>query len=183
MKFIFISILSIFFFLGFCCCNQQSSPLKKNKSIVISDSLIYDVINYLINHKEINRDIKSEYLASYQSPPFIFSLKSDSLLIKKLDNIFSVKDLEFIFSQKKQAESFVIDKRFIKGKKVINRENLDSVNSYSSISFPLFNLDRSIVIIKTSHYCGAFCGHQGIYLYKWNKSKLVLLKILQEDVY
>lgn len=110
-------------------------------------------------------------------------MPSDSLMLTELKSIFSDEDIKYIFSQKKQAESFKIDKKLIHGKKVINTENLDSVNTYSTISLPLFNLEKNIVILRTSYYCGASCGHQGTYIYRWLDSEMILIKTLQEDVY
>lgn len=186
MKKIGLFSLVVFFIASSACTQVDKANVKTNLAINnIDDSLIYKAINYVLNHKEINPDMKSNLLVSRQLMPYIFHFSNDSLMLTKLDDILSKEDISYIFSQKKQFEDFIINPTYIEGKKVIQADSLNntSVKAYSTISFPLFNLKKDIIILRTSYYCGAFCGHQGIYVYKWINSKLVLLKTLQEDIY
>jgi hypothetical protein len=37
---------------------------------------------------------------------------------------------------------------------------------YYNISAPLFSLDKELVIIEFSYFCGGLCGNGGTYVYK-----------------
>lgn len=55
-------------------CLQAGRPnIDENLALGIKDSLIYKTINYVISHKEINPDIKSDYLATYSINAFYLS--------------------------------------------------------------------------------------------------------------
>jgi hypothetical protein len=146
----------------------------------IPDSLTYSVINFLIANKNANPDLHSKYLIDKQMIPFIFYFKDDSIALTKLDTLFTRKDIDFIFSQEKQFSSFKINPTRIRGKIILNADSIDRYNHrpLSSISFPLFNLDKSIFIVRTFYSCGMLCGKGGIYMYKKEKSKWVLIETI-----
>lgn len=182
MKSIIYSLIIISLY-NSCQINKNNNPRENENHEPINDSLIYKNINYLLCHKGINPDLEDTIILSKQSMPFPFYFKNDSILLTQLDTLFSKADIEFIFSQKKQFEKFVINPIYIKNKIVVSSDSSIAVKSYSTISYPLFNLKKNIIIVRTSYYCGVFCGHQGVYIYKWMNNELVLIKVIQQDVY
>lgn len=160
---------------------NQNSGLSKD---IISDSLVYDVINYLFNHDELNSDVRSNLISNKDGMPFIFYFKEDSLKLLGLDTFFTDDDIKFIFSQKEQFNKFSINQDRTKNKTIISSDSLRHLNheSFSTISFPLFNITKDIFIIRTTYNCGVLCGHSGTYIYKKKNSRWVLMKIFQESV-
>jgi len=172
-----------------CSCSYKSKIVNRDNtkvtsSDIIPDSLIYNAINFLIANKDANPDLLSKYLIDKQKMPFIFYFKEDSIELRKLDTLFTSKDIDFIFSQKKLFNDFKIDSSKIVGKIILLDDSIESKNSpivsYSSISFPLFNLNKTIFIVRTYYQCSVLCGTGGTYIYKKINSKWTLIKIINQ---
>jgi len=150
---------------------------------VIPDTLVYNVINWLVVNKSSNPNIKSPYMLETDSMGFIFYFKQDSLNLTQ-DSLFSEADVQYIFSQRKQFEAFKVDWLQIKGKTVIPYSSFErlGLKTYSAVSFPLFNRNKTIFIIRTSYYCGALCATTGAYIYKKKGSGWILVKAIYEAI-
>lgn len=185
MKIILKYYLLIFIILTSCHHNEKAvssnnQPDSTIPDLIIADSTIYEVINYVLSHKELNTIIKSNYLLNKEGMPFLFALKNDSLELTQMDSILSKADIKYIFSQKKQYEKFTVNPKYIRSKDIIPYDSLNNYKSYCTISFPLFNIKKDIAIIRTTYYCGTLCSLTGTYIYQRRNSNWVLLKVLKE---
>jgi hypothetical protein len=173
---ILVSILIIY------SCNPrrnvpQNLPIYGNK---VSDSIIYGFINYLIDHPNLNVNIKAKIINDEKlKMPFPFALKNDSIELTKMP-FLSANDIKYIFSQKKQFQAFIINPNKVNNKRLITNDSIfEKNNEYSTISCPLFNIDKTIAIIRTSYSDCSSCQVGGVYIFQKQDSKWVLIKKIQ----
>lgn len=172
------SLFWLIFILSVCSCNTKKQPVD-TFSNEVSDSIVYGFINYLIEHPELSPDIKSNVTSDkILKIPFPFHFKNDSIELTKL-GILTSDDIQFIFSQKRQFQTFVLNPKKIHNRKVISLDSVFNSNSYSTISYPLFNLDKTIAIIRVSYTDCPLCWIGGVYLYQKRHSEWFLIKELQ----
>ena len=167
-------------------CNTKSGSVVNIAPAVVAvipDTLVYNVINWLVAHKSSNPNLKSPNMLENDGMGFIFYFKQDSLNLTQ-DSLFSEAEVQYIFSQRKQFEAFKVDSLRIIGKTVIPYSSLEKLGlkTHSAVSFPLFNIDRTIFIIRTSYYCGALCATTGAYIYKKKGSGWILVKAIYEAI-
>lgn len=183
-RLIFYFISFGFIFSGCNSLNEKRYSLgNESEKVNLCDSLTYNAINYLLIHKGVNPELITDTVAEEQRMSFPFLFKEDSLLLTEMNDIFSRKDVAFILSQKKTFDLFKINKSCIRGNIRLVTYPFDNIKSYSTISYPLYNLKKDVFIIRTTYICGSLCGHQGLYIYKWEGNNLRLLKILKQSVY
>jgi hypothetical protein len=181
-----MKIKIILFFLFSVCiysCNTKKNQIKNiaNSEPQIADSIIYGFINFFIDHPEINPNTKcNEFINDKElGLPFPFFFKKDSMALTKMVTFLSKKDIEFIFSQRKKFEKFVLNPKLINHAKIINSESLSSRNQrFCTISYPLFNIDKTKVIIRTSYSDCSLCSVGGVFMYEKRNSKWILIKEL-----
>jgi hypothetical protein len=156
---------------------------------LVPDSIVCETINYLVND-----GLKESFEGNrfVDKPSREVLEKEDSLKLIELDTIFSKQDLDFIFKQNNNAKYYqhncLENKTFISMDtlKKFNREDFwtDFRRKYgqggmNSISIPLFNCNRNILIVNCSHSCGGLCGSGGTYIFKKQKSKWVQIHCLE----
>jgi hypothetical protein len=115
-----------------------------------------------------------------------YYIGSDTILLKKVDTLFSQKDKEFISKQYRNGINFILNQKFLKQKKVIeydttmlaSREKsrkyweklIEKYHCVGLIDVPLFNLKRDIAIVQVGYNCGIMCAEGGTYIYKLNRN-------------
>ena len=174
------SLFLVIFILSIYSCNVKKQPVNaiQNENEV-NDSIVYGFINYLIEHTELITNIKSNITSDkVLEMPFPFYFKNDSIALTKL-SVLNSEDIQFIFSQKIQFQTFDIDPKKIHNRKVISPDSIFNFNSYSTISYPLFNIDKTIAIIRVSYSDCSLCGIGGVYAYQKRHSEWFLIKELQ----
>ena len=152
-------------------------PNEKH-SDVISEEFIYNFVNDALSQNDIYKlcdniiDIKT----------FIVT-NGDSILISKIDTIFSQKDKNFIREQYLRGNKFVwenklTNKKIIKVDTTINNEIssneywkklLEKKECFGYLELPLFNKEKNMAIVTISYNCGMQCAEGGTYIYKLDK--------------
>lgn len=181
-------------------CEQASITSHKEKGEgkqLVAENEIYQFVNYLlkdfslfgpINNIVVDKDLVLDPLLSVQ----------DSITIVKMDSVFSSSDVIFLFQQSKNLKSFRFKSEKLPSKTVISSDTLLAFRKthksltdywknfkkefgstgYCTISMPLFSVDKSKAIIRTSYHCGGFCGGGGTYIFKKENGKWTLIKTL-----
>lgn len=180
MKILMKFSVILFFTLISCSQSENKKAPQYLKYEIISDSVTYDFLNFILSHSELNKNIKSNYIVNKESIGFPFDFKNDSLELTKMNTIFNKDDIVYIFSQKKQFENFSLNPSYIKNKHIIPRDSIDNYKSFCTISFPLFNIKGDIVIIRTSYYSGALSSQIGTFIYQKGNSGWILIKTFEE---
>ena len=183
-------VLTILLLMGSCkhskteIKDQEVQSLQPTLNLLISDSLIYDFMNYkiaLIKEKDSNKIF-------LMNDAEFFCSKNDSMSIVMLDslskqNIFNPSDLPFIFDQIKLSKSYLYKQNILSN---INLIPLDTImklaendhfwsnyrlkytdsRGFWRLSAPIFSVDKQIVIQDERFSCGGLCGGGGTYVYK-----------------
>jgi hypothetical protein len=167
----------IFLFSIISCINRSNSKIVRSEKLV-PDSLICATINCFINDTTIPELKFSDRFIDKSK--FKVLSEEDSLLILKLDSIFSKEDLNFIFKQNNNSLNFNL-KEFVRNKVLIPYDTISKFNpddfwndyhkkfgnkGFCSISLPLFSKDFTTAIIKYSIHCGRLNGGGGTFIFK-----------------
>lgn len=178
---IFIS----FIFLAYFSSGQTYSS-------IISDEEIYNTINAII--KNDNDRIKKKGVRKISVSPKI-SNQWDSLNFIRLDTakyihyqfyenfeyifkdyldtLFNEIDKKFMFEQYKSIKDTVWHQAFSQAKLVDGKQR--NPDRYC-FSVPIFSVDKKVVVIYFSNYCGELCGFGGYYIYKkTSKNKWIFI--------
>ncbi|RZJ99754.1 MAG: hypothetical protein EOO46_22035 [Flavobacterium sp.] len=188
-------LLCIITFVVFVSCvdkNEKITPISKISDGQISDSEIYEVINFMVDSLNSECPNKTKYLIESQTlEPRLLKRILDQ--VNELDSIFSKKDVDFIRKQAKSFFEFKLKQEFVKQKIVIPKDSLevlitDKYNSqiyrdnlekkygtyrFIGIAMPLFSLDKSIVIVARDCDIGG-----GVDIYRKENGKWVLIRNL-----
>ena len=164
--------------------NIETPSPQPTYNQIISDSLIYDFMNYKIALIKEN-DTNKIFLINNTE---FFCSKNDSMSIVMLDslsnqNIFDPSDLPFIFDQIKLSKTYLYKQEILNDitlipldtiKKLAEDDNfwsnyrqkyIDS-RGFWSLSVPIFSIDKQTVIQDERFSCGGLCGGGGTYVYK-----------------
>src|SRR5690606_30171453 len=153
--------LYISYFILFFSCNkiQQTKPIQKIEKEYIDDSLVYKVINDLLEIQEF-KEYKPEYMinCSYILDFVIEEDKKEFYILT--EKYFGENDTLNIFNQIEKSKISYFKEGEIKNTKMVEydltkiskREQFDSLNQstkqfqpYFTISYPIFNKDRTMV--------------------------------------
>lgn len=178
---IFIS----FIFLAYFSSSQTYSS-------IISDEEIYNTINAIIKNDN-DRITKKGFRKISVSPKI--SNQWDSLNFIRLDTakyihyqlyenfeyifkdyldtLFNEIDKKFMFEQYKSIKDTVWHQAFSQTKLVDGKQR--NPDRYC-FSVPIFSVDKKVVVIYFSNYCGELCGFGGYYIYKkTSKNKWIFI--------
>lgn len=183
-------------------CKEKISYPKKNLIATIAkplvyesilpDSLIYGFVNStLLKKNELYRSCDNLYDGNWGE----VKMYIDDAFICELGDLLTEEDRWFMAKQFKNDIAFVLKSDLVREKKLIQvpffkigddyRAYLDScLNKYKclmSVSVPVFNLNRDLVIVEISISCGILCGAGGYYVYQKNaKGAWVQIRVLEE---
>lgn len=160
MKYILYSV--IFITLLFCNRKEASKTVQKPKKEFIDDSLVYEVINAVLEMPEIS-EYKTEYMINC-SYILDFAINDDKKDFYQLtEKYFEENDTLSVYNQIEKSKISYYKEGFIKGIKLIDydltkiatSEQFDSLNKsikkyrpYITISYPIFNKSRNVVHIS-----------------------------------
>ncbi len=189
MKYIIYSVL----FITLLSCNkkEENKPIQKIEKVYIDDPLVYEVINDLLEIPEFKL-YKPEYMINC-SYILDFVIEEDKKEFYKLtEKYFGKNDTLNILNQIEKSKVSYYKDGIIKNTKMIDydltkiskREQFDSLNQsikqfqpYFTISYPIFNKDRTIVHLSY----GDDGGSKYFFMKKVN-NEWVIIDIYQEIV-
>ncbi|SEH88784.1 hypothetical protein SAMN02927937_01958 [Paenimyroides aquimaris] len=170
MKYILYSVLFITFFS--CNKKEENKPIQKIEKEYITDPLVYEVINAVLDMPEIKKD-SAKYMLNTANL-FLFDLGMDGEdFFFHAEKYFGAIDTVSIENQIKKSRYSFYKQEEIKSYQLIDYdltsintdEELDSLNNsvnkyipHLSISFPIFNKEKNIAHISYYYYCGFLCG-------------------------
>ena len=189
MKFILYSIA----ILTLLSCNKkvEIEPIQKIEKEYIEDSLVYEVINDLLEIQEF-KEYKPEYMINC-SYILDFIINEDKKEFYKLnEKYFGENDTLNIFNQIEKSKISYYKEGKIKNTKMIdydltkiaNSKQFDSLNQsikkfrpYFTISYPIFNKDRTKV-----HLSYGDDGFTKYFFMKIVNNEWVIIDIYQEII-
>lgn len=181
-------LIATFLILFISCKKDIENKVEAKKSNVpekyqtlVDNKIIYSLLNSdaIIENKVFKN---CENLLNRQT---MFYIGYDSILLKKVDTLFSIKDKEFISKQYRNGIRFILEQKLLKHKKVIEYDTtmmaekksriywnkmLEKYHCIGTIHTPLFNLKKDMAIVEIGYNCGALCGEGGTYIYRLNKN-------------
>ena len=196
MRFLKIISLCILLSLGLNSCKKDSKPVeavvKKDTGQVVDEKTIYEVINSLLAIKRQGEIQENHYITNIKDGfPNDALSKEDSVILKKLDTIFTQQDIDFIYRQAKHKPHFKIKKEFINGYTILLSDTIKVEpesyfedrsknlkhnfrkkygNGFYSVTLPLFTKNRQYAIISIDNCCGSSCGSGLSFVLKKTKS-------------
>ena len=181
---------------------SQRDNYNQDYSTLVSDSIIYEFINFVIEDRYKNEHLpngKCKYIVD--NFPNVINAK-DSLELIRLDKIFTDSDLYFIFQQNELRSSFFIKTNFLKANfELIQKDSLDKyiLNSpvdnfddyfkrygrygFLVVGLPLFSKDLKTAIIYISIHQSDICGERRKVIYKRINNKWKVIHILDSVIF
>jgi hypothetical protein len=181
---------------------SQRDNYNQDYSTLVSDSIIYEFINFVIEDRYKNEPLpngKCKYIVD--NFPNVINAK-DSLELIRLDKIFTHSDLDFIFKQNELRSSFFIKTNFLKANfELIQKDSLDKyiLNSpvdnfddyfkrygrygFLVVGLPLFSKDLKTAIIYISIHQSDICGERRKVIYKRISNKWKVIHILDSVIF
>jgi len=166
------------------CKNRPNTNITGYETMV-SDSLICATLDYFVNDTSIHEFQECSRFVDRDGRKVLF--KEDSIAIIKLDSIFTKEDLDFIFKQNLNSNSYKHD-QCLKGKTLIPGDTLSKFDlfefwnefnmrygkgGFCSISMPIFSKNKDIVIIRYSYSKGRLNASGGTFIYKKSGNRWV----------
>ncbi|WP_412464419.1 hypothetical protein [Flavobacterium mekongense] len=159
---------------------EKKSEVPEKYQTLVENQTIYSLLNS--DALAENKVFKNcENVLNRQT---MFYIGYDSVVLKKVDTLFTKKDKEFISKQYRNGVRFILDQKFLKHKKVIEYDTtmmaekksriywnkmLEKYHCIGMIHTPLFNLKKDLAIVEIGYNCGVLCGEGGTYIYRLNK--------------
>ena len=196
MHYRFLALIPIFLCIITCMSNTSSDE---------NDSIIYDVINQVLDDSIMN-EYSCDKVAQDQFPtisnefPDLLKPNDPFAKFERMDSIFTKNDIEYMRLQLKEFKNFSLRPDLIQGKLVIPFDTLrafhergKNVNGFwelyresfgrsgfCSVSMPLFSKDKKTVIVKIAMLCGNLCGTGQTNIYKLKNGKWLIIKTIDE---
>jgi hypothetical protein len=193
-------LIAIFSFLLFSCKKSIENKVEAKKSEVpkkyqtlVDSQIIYS----LLNSDALTENKVFKNCENVLNRQTMFYIGYDSVLLKKVDTLFSVKDKEFISKQYRNGVRFILNQKFLKHKKVIEYDTtmmaekksriywnkmLEKYHCIGMINTPLFNLKKDMAILEIGYNCGTLCGEGGTYIYRLKNGKWELYLTIEKWV-
>jgi hypothetical protein len=159
------------------CQDFESNKIVKNQNNEITESEIYEVINFiLIDMKKSDslENYQGKYIVDKTTEPFFITNNQNSKM--KLKKYFINSDFNFMENQLKESKNFKLEQSKIIRKTIISKDTLDNLidnNSpkrrdefiinfekkfgkyyYNEFSLPLFSIDKKTVLIEIKSLLG-----------------------------
>ncbi|EAZ95556.1 hypothetical protein FBBAL38_07640 [Flavobacteria bacterium BAL38] len=170
-------LITFLVFLIISCQDFESTRIVKNQNNEITESEIYEVINFiLIDMKKSDslENFQGKYIVDKTTEPFFITTNQNSK--KKLKKYFTNSDFNFMENQLKKSKNFKLEQSKIIRKTIISKDTLDNLidnNSpqmrdefiinfekkfgkyyYNEFSLPLFSVDKKTVLIEINSFLG-----------------------------
>ena len=182
-------LIAIFSILLISCKKDVEIKIKKNETDLpekYQELVDNENIYGLLNSEALRRNKIFNFCNNILNRKTVYYVGQNTVLLKKVDTLFSQKDKEFISKQYRNSIKFILNQRFLKHKRVVEFDTtmlatkeksraywdklLEKHHCIGSISIPLFNLEKNMAIVEVGYYCGILCGEGGTYIYKLNRS-------------
>jgi len=174
-------VIFLLFISTFTSCSKKPvEEIPKKSEMQISEDFIYDFVNQILPHNE-----NSEFCKNVIDRRSFVEYNDDSILMKKIDTIFSKNDLIFAKKQYLKGDNFIW-KNKLKGVKIIKLDTtvndrkssekfwnkiIEEEKCITYIDMPIFNREKNIAVVRMGYNCGMLCGSGGTYIYKLDKNK------------
>jgi hypothetical protein len=162
--------------------SEKKIETQEKYKALVDNQTIYG----LINSEALNENDVFKFCENIINRGTIFHIGYDTILLKKVDTLFSQKDKIFISKQYRNGIHFVLEQKLLKHKKVVEYDTTNISSREKSkiywdkllkknrcigfIKMPLFNLKKNIAIVEVGYNCGLLCAEGGSYIYKLNKN-------------
>ncbi|PZO26729.1 MAG: hypothetical protein DCF13_13285 [Flavobacteriaceae bacterium] len=182
-------LIAIFSILLFSCKKSVESKIKKNETdlpVKYQELVDNETIYGLINSEVLRENKIFNFCENVLNRKTAYYIGEDTVLLKKVDTLFSQKDKEFISKQYRNSISFILNPKLLKHKKIIEYDTTSNVSREKSrkywdkliennhciglIDLPLFNLKKDMAIVHVGYNCGLMCAEGGTYIYKLNSN-------------
>jgi len=182
-------LIALFSTLFFSCKKDVESKIKKNETDLpekYQELVDNETIYGLINSEALNENKIYKFCENVLNRKTAYHIGQDTVLLKKVDTLFSQKDKEFISKQYKNSINFILNQKLLKQKRVVEYDTtmlatreksraywdklLEKYHCIGLIDLPLFNLKRNMAIVQVGYNCGVLCAEGGTYVYKLNKN-------------
>lgn len=159
------------------CQDFESNKIVKNQNNEITESEIYEVINFiLIDMKKSDslENYQGKYIVDKTTEPFFITNNQNSKM--KLKKYFTNSDFNFMENQLKESKNFKLEQSKIIRKTIISKDTLDNLIDnhspkrrdefiinfekkfgkyyYNEFSLPLFSIDKKTVLIEIKSFLG-----------------------------
>src|SRR5690606_14911352 len=191
-------LLTSMIFLLFSCNKkeEETQPVQKIEKEFIEDSLVYEVVNAVLEMPEI-KEYEVEYMLNFANPDLVDLGMVEEKFYRYAEKYFGevdtvsinnqIKKFRYSYYQKGQINNIeLIDYDFINMN--INHK-LDSLNQslekYSphiTISFPIFNKEKNLAFISYLYECGFLCAHNKKFFIKKINGKWKIIFVYDEYI-
>jgi hypothetical protein len=182
-------LIPIFLLLLISCKKniENKVEIKKNHrtekyQTFVDNQTIYGLIN---SEALIENDV-FKFCNNVLNRKTIFYIGYDTILLKKVDTLFSQEDKKFISKQYRNGIHFILEQKQLKHKNVVEYDTtmiatkekskkywdklLEKYKCIGLVSMPLFNLKKDMAIVQVGYNCGINCAEGGTYIYKLNEN-------------
>ncbi|PTX14366.1 hypothetical protein C8N40_11131 [Pontibacter mucosus] len=146
----------------------------------VPDSITYTFINDALLQKFSNSDFTCDFVLDR---PFTATLAAeDSLLLIRMDSVFSEEDVEFLYKQVAGGEKFRLNPALIGDRMLVSLDTIVSEakgktkfkafrdryggEGFCYITLPIFSKKFSYAIVRKGMVCGNICGEDETQIYK-----------------
>ncbi|HLV46731.1 MAG TPA: hypothetical protein VKY32_06790 [Flavobacterium sp.] len=191
-------LLTSMIFLLFSCNKkeEETQPVQKIEKEFIEDSLVYEVVNAVLEMPEI-KEYEVEYMLNFANPDLVDLERVEEKFYRYAEKYFGevdtvsinnqIKKFRYSYYQKGQINNIeLIDYDFINMN--INHK-LDSLNQslekYSphvTISFPIFNKEKNVAFMSYLYECGFLCAHSKKFFIKKINGKWEIIFVYDEYI-
>ncbi len=152
-----------------------TSVTGQTYSSLTTDKEIYDFLNWMTINDKKHRESpifrrKQIYveILSWDSSNFVLNEGNAGFYLFKsrggTDTLFKQDDRDFLYNQFLAIKDSVWHSKFSNSKLLTNKEQKKPNRYYYSI--PLFSVDKNMVIVRRTYYCGNLCAYGGYYVYR-----------------
>jgi hypothetical protein len=182
-------LIAIFSILVLSCKKEVEDKAKKSETELpekYQELVDNETIYGLINSEALSENRIFNYCKNILNRKTAYYIGQDTVLLKKIDTLFSQKDREFISKQYKNSINFILNPKLLKHKKIIEYDTTSNTSRERSrkyweklieknhcigfIELPLFNLKKDMAIVQVGYNCGLMCAEGGTYVYKLNRN-------------
>jgi hypothetical protein len=182
-------LIPIFLLLLISCKKniENKVEIKKNHRTEKYQTFVDNQTIYgLINSEALNENDVFKFCNNVLNRKTTFYIGYDTILLKKVDTLFSQEDKKFISKQYRNGIHFILEQKLLKHKNVVEYDTtmiatkekskkywgklLEKHQCIGLVSMPLFNLKKDMAIVQVGYNCGIHCAEGGTYIYKLNEN-------------
>ena len=191
-------LLTNILFLLFSCNKKEekTKAVQKPEKEFIEDSLIYEVVNAVLEMPEIKKDSAKYMLNAASTFHFDLGMNGDEFYhsaekyFGEIDTIAienQIKKSRYSYYQKGKINNIeLIGYDFINTK---TQEQFDSLNQsikkylpYITVGFPIFNKEKDVAFISYHYECGFLCAYSKKFFIKKINGKWEIILVYDESI-